>query len=475
MWWETHLKRISSLQIQQVELKSPGEECAFPTCCNPQGQCTCHRKTDKICKLKQSVPSNTNTAGDRQGNQPEKRKRFQQASQCRGLQGLSGRGLGLPCTSLSRPSMGQSWAKRRSLWCPWNNQRSLRRFHGRTAMAVSGEWIRDTTELVTHPEGLQRVGAQQSPGNDWGERSRGKVRNKEQQKLIPTTATAREGQGCLCWTWAWQRGWKVLSLSVSVLVIRFPISNQMFKIKLDSLSSAHSAHSSNWWAISLSLFWPMRFLIPDLPIYSPSHCVEGVSKKLCKCFAPSWGQPITPGQTVKDSLVTSSALIHSSTTSIINRVVVITCPSLEDTKDMNKAPVLPCLSQGATGAIVCWLCATELKLQTRCLKVFLSCKVQDRQCDTLTATPLLCGHLRAKGGGLVHKSHFFLSHSSHQHTGLSSCHQSSTSAPVKQHSQTQSSCSEHKGTVHFDFSWDSCGLLCLQNCSDSTNPILKLH
>lgn len=147
----------------------------------------------------------------------------------------------------------------------------------------------------------------------------------------------------------------------------------------------------------------MRFLIPDLPIYSPSHCVEGVSKKLCKCFAPSWGQPITPGQIVKDSLVTSSALIHSSTTSIINRVVVITCPSLEDTKDMNKAPVLPCLSQGATGAIVCWLCATELKLQTRCLKVFLSCNVQDRQCDTLTATPLLCGHLRAKGGALCTK------------------------------------------------------------------------
>lgn len=34
--------------------------------------------------------------------------------------------------------------------------------------------------------------------------------------------------------------------------------------------------------------------------------------KLRERFAPSWGQPTTPGQMVKDYVVTSSALFHSS-------------------------------------------------------------------------------------------------------------------------------------------------------------------
>lgn len=59
----------------------------------------------------------------------------------------------------------------------------------------------------------------------------------------------------------------------------FPTGNERFKIKLDSLSSVHFAHNSNWQVISLSLFWSTRFLTPVLPIFSLSHCGEGARER----------------------------------------------------------------------------------------------------------------------------------------------------------------------------------------------------
>lgn len=62
----------------------------------------------------------------------------------------------------------------------------------------------------------------------------------------------------------------------------------------------------------------------DLPVFILIHKISDScssvlcpvplwgKSELCKCFAPSRGQPITPGQTVKDYVVISSALFHSS-------------------------------------------------------------------------------------------------------------------------------------------------------------------
>lgn len=48
---------------------------------------------------------------------------------------------------------------------------------------------------------------------------------------------------------------------------------------------------SNWWVISLSLFWPMNFLSPFLPVFSPI-----LMGRNYRCLAAGWDQPTIPSQ-----------------------------------------------------------------------------------------------------------------------------------------------------------------------------------
>lgn len=90
-WRETHLKRISFLPFQQVELrrngKAQGRNVLFPPVLTPEFNAPATESLTKSATWKQPVPSNTNRAGDRWENQPEKclsSKHNPQASlQCR--------------------------------------------------------------------------------------------------------------------------------------------------------------------------------------------------------------------------------------------------------------------------------------------------------------------------------------------------------------------------------------------------------
>lgn len=155
--------------------------------------------------------------------------------------GLCGRGPGLPCTSHSRFQQVPQQTRPRPKLSQWGE---------------SVEPLNQSEELVAplgeHPEKagnarernaaameelVTRLDGHQSWGKDYGGRSSGRVRNKEQEKetaapwpwsLVPPLTSPRGGgvtrssegrERCLWWRRTRQRGGKGFSLGVSVLVI----------------------------------------------------------------------------------------------------------------------------------------------------------------------------------------------------------------------------------------------------------------